>query len=61
LHVKPGKGAAFVRSKMKNYLTGKAGLGAEQPGQMQHQHHANAGSDVCRITSWMCLIKHQQC
>lgn len=22
LHVKPGKGAAFVRSKMKNYLTG---------------------------------------
>lgn len=22
LHVKPGKGAAFVRSKLKNYLTG---------------------------------------
>lgn len=22
LHVKPGKGAAFVRSKIKNYLTG---------------------------------------
>ena len=22
LHVKPGKGAAFVRTKLKNYLTG---------------------------------------
>ena len=22
LHVKPGKGAAFVRSKLKNYITG---------------------------------------
>ena len=22
LHVKPGKGAAFVRSKLKNYVTG---------------------------------------
>ncbi len=22
LHVKPGKGAAFVRSKIKNYITG---------------------------------------
>ena len=22
LHVKPGKGAAFVRSKLKNFLTG---------------------------------------
>lgn len=22
LHVKPGKGAAFVRTKMRNYITG---------------------------------------
>jgi translation elongation factor P/translation initiation factor 5A len=22
LHVKPGKGAAFIRTKMKNYVTG---------------------------------------
>lgn len=24
LHVKPGKGAAFVRSKLKNYVTGNS-------------------------------------
>ena len=29
LHVKPGKGAAFVRTKLRNYLTGNTGrLGA---------------------------------
>lgn len=25
LHVKPGKGAAFVRTKLKNYINGKGG------------------------------------
>ena len=60
LHVKPGKGAAFVRSKIKNYLTGsiqdktfRAGepLQAAMVERKDAQFSYVDGEDVCCLSS----------
>ena len=43
LHVKPGKGAAFVRSKLKNYVTGNTVERTFRAGEMVSSWAASCG------------------
>ena len=46
-HVKPGKGAAFVRTKLKNVMTGACGAAHLQPHRQNAPgHHRNQGNAV---------------
>lgn len=50
LHVKPGKGAAFVRTKMRNYVTGNT-----------VEKTFRAGSTVILPCSYICTLYVQTC
>jgi len=55
LHVKPGKGGAFVRTKLKNVRTGQVVDNTFRAGSASRRPASSAGrTSSCTRTSWGC-------